>query len=60
MPEKSNYSKEFQIPPDFPEILRDLTREVLRSQPKDINAFAHQYFKKKREERALTQVSDDF
>ena len=60
MPEKSNYSKEFQIPPEFPEILRGLTREVLRKQPKDINKFAYEYFKKKREELALTQASEDF
>jgi hypothetical protein len=58
---KSNFSKEFVIPPDFPEILRGLTREVLRSQPKDINAFAYEYFKKMKEDIALTQATgDDF
>ena len=35
----TKYSKEFSIPPEFPDILRDLTREILRSQPKDINKF---------------------
>ena len=33
------YSKEFEIPADFPEVLRDLTREVLRENPSDVNKF---------------------
>ena len=33
------YSKDFEIPADFPEILRDLTREILRANPTDINKF---------------------
>ena len=36
-----------RIPPGFEEILRDLAREVLRSQPEDIIAFASSHFKKK-------------
>lgn len=60
MPEKSNYSKEFVIPPEFPEILRGFTREVLRAQPKDINKFAYEYFKKAADEIAMTRASDDF
>ena len=35
----TKYSKEFSIPQEFPDILRDLTREILRHQPKDINRF---------------------
>ena len=35
----TKYSKEFQLPADLPTILRDLTREILRSQPADINKF---------------------
>ena len=35
----TKYSKEFQLPADLPTILRDLTREILRSQPTDINKF---------------------
>jgi len=42
--QKSSYSKEFNIPPEFPDILRGLTREVLRQQPKDINKFAVSLF----------------
>jgi hypothetical protein len=36
---KNKYSKEFKIPEGFDEILRNLTREILRSQPEDINKF---------------------
>ena len=39
MPEGIKYAKDFQIPADFPEVLRNLTREVLRDQPKDINKY---------------------
>ena len=35
----NKYSEDFVVPEEFPEILRDLTREILRSQPKDINKF---------------------
>lgn len=60
MPEKV-FAKEFQIPAEFPEILRGLTREVLRAQPADINKFAFEYFRKMKEEQSLTQslTSDD-
>ena len=33
------YSRNFEIPSDFPEILRDLTREILRANPTDIDKF---------------------
>lgn len=36
---QNKYSKEFQVPKGFDEILRNLTREILRSQPDDINKF---------------------
>jgi hypothetical protein len=39
MPEGIKYAKDFQIPTDFPEVLRNLTREILRDQPKDINKY---------------------
>ncbi len=39
MPEGIKYAKDFQIPADFPEVLRNLTREILRDQPKDINKY---------------------
>ena len=39
MPEGIKYAKDFQIPAEFPEVLRNLTREILRDQPKDINKY---------------------
>eukprot|EP00358_Blepharisma_japonicum_P000228 CAMPEP_0202949164 /NCGR_PEP_ID=MMETSP1395-20130829/15032_1 /ASSEMBLY_ACC=CAM_ASM_000871 /TAXON_ID=5961 /ORGANISM="Blepharisma japonicum, Strain Stock R1072" /LENGTH=229 /DNA_ID=CAMNT_0049651941 /DNA_START=1 /DNA_END=690 /DNA_ORIENTATION=+ len=41
----SKYLQQFPIPPEFPNILRDLTREILRLQPQDIIVFAAEYFK---------------
>ncbi|KAJ3238232.1 hypothetical protein HDU81_008214 [Chytriomyces hyalinus] len=35
---------ELNLPAEFPEILKDLNREVLRSQPKDIYQFCANYF----------------
>ena len=35
----NKYAQDFIVPPEFSDILRDLTREILRSQPKDINKF---------------------
>jgi Ca2+-binding EF-hand superfamily protein len=40
----SRFSKQHQIPPGFAEVLKDLTREVLRNQPPDIDQFAARYF----------------
>lgn len=36
-----------RVPPGFEYVLEGLTREILREQPKDIIAFAADYFKKK-------------
>ena len=35
----SKFAREFSIPAGFPEILKDFTREALREQPADVNAF---------------------
>jgi len=40
----SKFAKQYQIPPEFPDILKDFTREVLRNQPANINEFAAKYF----------------
>eukprot|EP00825_Cyclidium_porcatum_P035275 TRINITY_DN36_c0_g2_i6.p1 TRINITY_DN36_c0_g2~~TRINITY_DN36_c0_g2_i6.p1 ORF type:complete len:406 (+),score=143.03 TRINITY_DN36_c0_g2_i6:332-1549(+) len=40
----SKYLQQFPIPDQFPEILHDFTREILRAQPDDIIDFAAQYF----------------
>lgn len=43
----SKYLQQFPIPAEFPHILRDLTREILRLQPRDIIHFSAEYFKAK-------------
>eukprot|EP00928_Gymnodinium_smaydae_P061901 TRINITY_DN45871_c0_g1_i1.p1 TRINITY_DN45871_c0_g1~~TRINITY_DN45871_c0_g1_i1.p1 ORF type:complete len:453 (-),score=147.50 TRINITY_DN45871_c0_g1_i1:108-1376(-) len=40
----SKFAKQYSVPPEFPEILKDFTREVLRNQPSNINEFAAKYF----------------
>jgi Ca2+-binding EF-hand superfamily protein len=40
----SKFAKQYQIPPEFPDILKDFGREVLRNQPGNINEFAAKYF----------------
>ncbi|KAJ8601391.1 hypothetical protein CTAYLR_004997 [Chrysophaeum taylorii] len=40
----SKYQKNFSLPTDFPATLRELTKEVLRDQPSDINKYAYDYF----------------
>lgn len=40
----SKFAKQFVVPPEFPDILKDFTREVLRNQPTNINEFAAKYF----------------
>lgn len=41
----SKYLQKFQIPSEFPDMLHDFAREVLRNQPKDIHHFGACYFK---------------
>jgi hypothetical protein len=41
----SKYIQKFPIPKGFPEILHDLSKEILRHQPDDIIEFAALYFK---------------
>lgn len=53
----NKYSKDFKIPEGFDEVLRNLTREVLRSQPEDINKFAYEYFTNEIQARALNEAS---
>mmetsp|Transcript_38690 Transcript_38690/g.82166 ORF Transcript_38690/g.82166 Transcript_38690/m.82166 type:complete len:424 (-) Transcript_38690:62-1333(-) len=40
----SKFAKQFVIPPEFPQILKDFAREVLRNQPGNIDEFAAKYF----------------
>lgn len=39
------------IPPELPEILKDLNREILRHQPADITLFCANYFQRKLKEK---------
>lgn len=43
----SKYLQLFPIPQELPNIVRDLTREILRYQPQDIVQFCAEYFKAK-------------
>ena len=47
----SKYLQKFPVPQDFPEMLHDFAREVLRDQPKDIYEYGALYF------RAMYEVS---
>ena len=40
----SKYPNKYEIPEQFPEILSNFTREIVRNQPKDILDFAIKYF----------------
>mmetsp|Transcript_47811 Transcript_47811/g.104080 ORF Transcript_47811/g.104080 Transcript_47811/m.104080 type:complete len:430 (-) Transcript_47811:288-1577(-) len=40
----SKFAKQYHIPPEFPELLKDFSREVLRNQPANIYEFAAKYF----------------
>jgi hypothetical protein len=41
----SKYIQKFPVPENFPEILHDLSKEILRNQPEDIIEFCALYFK---------------
>ena len=41
----SKYIQKFPVPQNFPEILHDLSKEILRNQPEDIIEFCALYFK---------------
>jgi hypothetical protein len=41
----SKYIQKFPVPEGFPEILHDLSKEILRNQPTDIIEFSALYFK---------------
>ena len=41
----SKYLQKFPIPGDFPDMLHDFAREVLRDQPEDIYEYGAAYFK---------------
>jgi hypothetical protein len=43
----SKYRKRYTVPDGFNQILEDLSREILREQPRNIVHFAASYFKSK-------------
>lgn len=49
----SKYIQKFPIPEGFPEILHDLSKEILRNQPEDILDFCAEYFKCLQEQKVL-------
>lgn len=49
----SKYIQKFPIPEGFPEILNDLSKEILRYQPEDIVEFSALYFKCLQEGKVL-------
>lgn len=49
----SKYLQKFPVPKQFPEILHDFSREILREQPGDIILFAAEYFKSISEGRPI-------
>ncbi len=48
----ARYTTSLDIPQEFPLILKEFTREILREQPANIYEFGVTYFKKKVEERS--------
>jgi hypothetical protein len=47
----SKYLQKMPIPQEFPDLLHDFAREILKDQPEDIYAYGAAYFK------ALEEVS---
>ncbi|CAD7967815.1 unnamed protein product [Amoebophrya sp. A25] len=41
------FAKQVEMPPDFPEVLKEFTREILRHQPESIFDFGVKYFEQK-------------
>lgn len=55
----SKYLQKFPIPEGFPEVLHDLSREILREQPRDIVAFCAKYFRCKADGVAFDWEDDN-
>ena len=56
----SKYVQKYNIPPDFPDILHDFVRELLRDQPADIFDYGSKYFKALDEARERGDEEPDF
>ncbi|GMI38556.1 hypothetical protein TrCOL_g1718 [Triparma columacea] len=55
----SKYAKSFEMPKDFPDLLRAFSKEVLRDSPKDVYSYAHEYFMNKLEEKAIAKETEE-
>uniref|UniRef100_A0A7S1Q9X2 RIIa domain-containing protein n=1 Tax=Neobodo designis TaxID=312471 RepID=A0A7S1Q9X2_NEODS len=42
----TKYQQKYPLPPNFAQVLKDYTREVLREQPEDIPSWSAEYFKR--------------
>jgi len=51
-------AEQIEVPDDFPAIIKEYTKEVIRSDPKDIIKFSREYFEQKLSERNQ-QAADD-
>ena len=40
----AKYARQFKLPEGFPQLPKDFTREVLRSDPESIHQFGYEYF----------------
>ena len=43
------------VPQDLPSILKDFSKEVIRTNPEDLVSFSREYFEKKRDEAAAAE-----
>ena len=56
----SKYTVDAKVPTDFPLVLKEFSREVLRAQPTNIYEFGAQFFKQKLAERGAAPVFTSF
>jgi hypothetical protein len=54
----SRFAPTVAVPVGFEAVLRDLTREVLRDQPEDIEHYAAKYFARKLAAKAVQEMTD--
>lgn len=48
---------QIEVPQDLPAILKDFSKEVIRSNPKDLVKFSREYFENKLVERKAASAS---
>ena len=50
---------QIEVPQDLPAILKDFSKEVIRSNPKDLVKFSREYFENKCEEKKAAGATDE-